>query len=319
MFLILEGELEIFIDSILIAVRGPGEYIGEMSMIDPKIRSASVKSTCKTELFEIDKGLFDSCLATNPTVVMEILKTVTNRSREDLAVLKQNNKELHEFTQIASHDLQEPLRKIMTFGERLKEKAVNLDGESLDCIERMQKSAVRMKRYIDDLLHYAKVEAQHTLFEKVDLQKKVKTVCEELDHIIHSTNGVVNISNLPKLECVKSQLYQLFINLIMNSFKFKKEGRAPVLNIFGRKKENGYWEISIEDNGIGFDEKYADRIFKPFQRLHARSKYEGSGLGLSICKKIVDQHNGSISVKSKPGDGATFIITLPEKQSKTQQ
>jgi len=180
MFLILEGELEIFIDSILIAVRGPGEYIGEMSMIDPKIRSASVRSTCKTDLFEIDKGMLDSCLATNSTVVMEILKTVTNRSREDLAVLKQNNKELHEFTQIASHDLQEPLRKIMTFGERLKEKAVNLDKESLDCIERMQKSTIRMKCYIDDLLDYAKIEAKHTLFEKVDLQKKVKTVCEEL-------------------------------------------------------------------------------------------------------------------------------------------
>ena len=140
-----------------------------------------------------------------------------------------------------------------------------------------------------------------------------------MDHIIYSTNGVVNISNLPELEGIKSQLYQLFINLIMNSFKFKKEGRAPVVNIFGRKIENGYWEISIEDNGIGLDEKYAERIFHPFQRLYARSEYEGSGLGLSICKKIVGQHNGSISVKSKLGDGATFIITLPEKQSKTQQ
>ena len=228
--------------------------------------------------------------------------------------LQRNNKELEDFAFIASHDLQEPLRKITTFGDRLIEKTVDLDEHSRDYIERMGKSARRMKRFIEDLLLYSKVTTKQKPFELVDLEKKVKTVCEEMDHIIHSTHAVVNISNLPTIEGDNNQIHQLIVNLIFNSFKYKSEGKPPIINIFGKKKENNYWEISIQDNGIGFDEKYADRIFKPFQRLHGRSKYEGSGLGLTICKKIVERHNGTISALSKPGAGTTFILTLPEKQ-----
>ena len=228
--------------------------------------------------------------------------------------LQRNNKELEDFDFIASHDLQEPLRKITTFGDRLIEKTVDLDEHSRDYIERMGKSARRMKRFIEDLLLYSKVTTKQKPFELVDLEKKVKTVCEEMDHIIHSTHAVVNISNLPTIEGDNNQIHQLIVNLIFNSFKYKSEGKPPIINIFGKKKENNYWEISIQDNGIGFDEKYADRIFKPFQRLHGRSKYEGSGLGLTICKKIVERHNGTISALSKPGVGTTFILTLPEKQ-----
>lgn len=228
--------------------------------------------------------------------------------------LQRNNKELEDFAFIASHDLQEPLRKITTFGDRLIEKTVDLDEHSRDYIERMGKSARRMKRFIEDLLLYSKVTTKQKPFELVDLEKKVKTVCEEMDHIIHSTHAVVNISNLPTIEGDNNQIHQLIVNLIFNSFKYKSEGKPPIINIFGKKKENNYWEISIQDNGIGFDEKYADRIFKPFQRLHGRSKYEGSGLGLTICKKIVERHNGTISALSKPGVGTTFILTLPEKQ-----
>ena len=228
--------------------------------------------------------------------------------------LQRNNKELEDFAFIASHDLQEPLRKITTFGDRLIEKTVDLDEHSRDYIERMGKSARRMKRFIEDLLLYSKVTTKQKHFELVDLEKKVKTVCEEMDHIIHSTHAVVNISNLPTIEGDNNQIHQLIVNLIFNSFKYKSEGKPPIINIFGKKKENNYWEISIQDNGIGFDEKYADRIFKPFQRLHGRSKYEGSGLGLTICKKIVERHNGTISALSKPGVGTTFILTLPEKQ-----
>ena len=228
--------------------------------------------------------------------------------------LQRNNKELEDFAFIASHDLQEPLRKITTFGDRLIEKTVDLDEHSRDYIEGMGKSARRMKRFIEDLLLYSKVTTKQKPFELVDLEKKVKTVCEEMDHIIHSTHAVVNISNLPTIEGDNNQIHQLIVNLIFNSFKYKSEGKPPIINIFGKKKENNYWEISIQDNGIGFDEKYADRIFKPFQRLHGRSKYEGSGLGLTICKKIVERHNGTISALSKPGVGTTLILTLPEKQ-----
>ena len=228
--------------------------------------------------------------------------------------LQRSNKELEDFAFIASHDLQEPLRKITTFGDRLIEQTVNLDEQSREYIERMGKSAHRMKRFIEDLLLYSKVTTKQKHFEPIDLEKKVKKVCEEMDHIIHSTHAVVNISSLPTIEGDNKQIHQLIVNLIFNSFKYKSEGKPPIIKIFAKKKENNYWEIFIQDNGIGFDEKYADRIFKPFQRLHGRSKYEGSGLGLTICKKIVEQHNGTISAFSKPGVGTTFILTLPEKQ-----
>lgn len=317
MYLVLEGVLEVYLDNTLIALREKGEFIGEMAMIDSENRSASVKSIAKTELFEINQSLFNTCLASNHVVVMEILKTVTNRSREDLLALKRRNKQLQEFSQIASHDLQEPIRKIITFGDRLIEKSVGLDKDSRNNIERMQKSALRMKRYLDDLLKFSKIENNGSSFTKVDLNKTLKTVCDELEHIVKSTDGEINVSSLPVVEGSESQLYQLFVNILINSFKYKREDEVPVVNISSRKKENGFWEISIEDNGFGFEEKYSERIFQPFQRLHDRSKYEGSGLGLSICKKIVSRHNGGISAKSVLGNGATFVISLPEKQPTT--
>jgi signal transduction histidine kinase len=312
MYLILEGELKIYIGDTSIALRGPGEHIGEMSMIDPKVRSASAKSTSKTELFEIDKSTFDSFLATEPAILMELLKTVTSRAREDLVALKNKNIELQEFAQIASHDLQEPLRKVIVFGDFLKASAGGLNEKSREYIQRMQNSTVRMQKFIDDLLNYSKSGISQFDSELVNFKDLIHTVCDDLDHLIETNKGVVNISDLPELKGVKSRLYQLFFNLIINSIKFKKEDESLIINIYSRKKENNYWEICIEDNGIGFDEKYTDRIFQPFQQLHGKSEYEGSGLGLSICKKIVQQHNGILSVSSKPGEGSTFIIILPE-------
>ncbi len=228
--------------------------------------------------------------------------------------LERSNKELDEFASIASHDLQEPLRKIVTFGDFLKNKATNLDAHSLEYIERMEKAAIRMKRFIEDLISYSRISTKQKPPEPVNLEIQVTAVIEEMAHIIHQSNGVAKIKNLPTVEGYSNQLYQLMANLITNAFKYKKKDQPPVVNVSGRKIDNGYWEISIEDNGIGFNEKYADRIFQPFQRLHGRSEYEGSGLGLTICKKIVNNHLGTISAKSKPDEGTTFIITLPEKQ-----
>ena len=311
MYLILEGELKIFVEETSIALRGSGEYIGEMSMIDPKVRSASAKSTCETELFELDKDFFDSFFAKEPAILMEILKTVTNRSREDIAALKAKNSELQEFAQIASHDLQEPLRKVMVFGDLLKESTENLDEKSREYIDRMQNSTVRMQKFIDDLLNYSEIGVSQFDFEMVNLKDLLHNVCDDLHHLMQTKKGVVNISELPELKGVKTRLYQLFYNLIINSLKFKKEGQSPVINIFSRRKENNDWEICVEDNGIGFDEKFSDRIFRPFQQLHGKSEYPGSGLGLSICKKIVTQHGGTLSASSKPGEGSTFTIELP--------
>ena len=175
-----------------------------------------------------------------------------------------------------------------------------------------------MKLFIEDLLRFSKIAIAQIPFEKVDLGCTIKTVCKEINQIIESSEGVVHTNNLPKIEGHSTQLYQLFNNLISNSFKYKKQGVPPIVNIFGTRKDNGYWEIIINDNGIGFDEKYADKIFQPFQRLHGRSKYEGSGLGLSICQKITHGHHGTITAKSILDQGSTFTITLPEKQPETE-
>jgi CRP-like cAMP-binding protein len=199
MYLILEGELKIYIEETSIALRGPGEHIGEMSMIDPKVRSASAKSTSKTELFEIDKILFDSFLATEPAILMELLKTITNRAREDLVALKYKNIELQEFAQIASHDLQEPLRKVIVFGDFLKESAEGLNEKSRDYLQRMQNAAVRMQKFIDELLNYSKIGMSQIDSELVNFKDLIHTVCDDLDHLIGKNKGVVNISDLPEL------------------------------------------------------------------------------------------------------------------------
>jgi PAS domain S-box-containing protein len=235
----------------------------------------------------------------------------------DITVRKNVEKDLDDFAQIASHDLQEPLRKINIFGDRLMEITTGIDEKSRDCIQRMQQASKRMSRFIEDLLGYSKISAQSMSYETVDLEKSAQRVCEQLDYLIKSNNAVINTSNLPKVDGLKNQLDQLFSNLIINSIKFKRKDANLIININGRKEENGYWTILVEDNGIGLDEKYSARIFQPFQRLHGKSEYEGSGLGLSISKKIVDRHNGTISVKSKLGEGATFMIHLPSKQTPT--
>ncbi len=235
----------------------------------------------------------------------------------DITERKNAEKDLDDFAKIASHDLQEPLRKINIFGDRLMEKTTSLDEKSREYIQRMQQASQRMSNFIEDLLHYSKISAQSSVYESVDLNESVKTVCEQLDFIIKLNNATVNISNLPKLEGLKTQLDQLFGNLILNSIKFQKKDKNPVINIFGIKKGKGHWEIVVEDNGIGLKKEHAEKIFQPFQKLHSKSEYEGSGLGLSICKKIVGRHNGTISAKSKLGEGATFSIRLPEKQIHT--
>ncbi|MEK9629910.1 MAG: cyclic nucleotide-binding domain-containing protein, partial [Nitrospinota bacterium] len=245
MYLILEGELKIFVEDTPIALRGPGEYIGEMSVIDESYRSASCKSTTETELFEIDKNLFDSLFAKKPEILMELLKTVTWRAREDLGVLKNKNLELQEFAQIASHDLQEPLRKIINFGSLLKESTRNLDEKSRDYIQRMQNSTARMQRFIDDLLNYSKIGMSPLDFESVDLKKLVHSVCEDLNHLILLSRAEINVADLPEIKGAKSRLYQLFFNLLMNSLKFKKEDESPVINFLSRKNENNEWEICV--------------------------------------------------------------------------
>ena len=225
------------------------------------------------------------------------------------------NRELQSFASIASHDLQEPLRKIITFGDRLKTRISATDEMAHNYLERMQKSSARMKSLVEDLLKFTRVETKTRPFEATHLNKVVQIVLEDLEARLKESNGVVNIINLPIVEADPVQMHQLFQNLIGNALKFHREGIPPVVNLDSTKTKNGFWKISVEDNGIGIDENYVDRIFKPFERLHGRSAYEGTGIGLTICNKIVSRHGGKITVKGQSTHGVTFLITLPEEQS----
>ncbi len=230
--------------------------------------------------------------------------------------LEQSNRELQEFASVASHDLQEPLRKIQMFSDRLLARygeALGEDGR--DSIDRMKKASNRMRELIDALLSYSRLTTQAQPFSAIDLREIVHEVINDLEGRIEDTDGVIDLGELPAIEGDPSQMRQLFQNLIGNALKFHGH-EAPRVRISGNSCREGFCEISIEDNGIGFDENYRERIFAPFQRLHTRKEYEGTGMGLAICKKIVERHGGTITARSTPGKGAAFIVTLPVAQKK---
>ncbi|MEE9258094.1 MAG: ATP-binding protein, partial [Nitrospinaceae bacterium] len=231
------------------------------------------------------------------------------------AELERSNKDLEEFAYLASHDLQEPLRKIITFGDRLKDKSADMDEAEMDYLDRMQKAAGRMKQFIEDLLEYSRVAQVQKPLERIDFKKLIDEVLVDLELQIKNKGATVHVGELPTLEADSGQLQTLFQNLISNALKYHREDVAPVVNVTSSYcEETNRWQIEIADNGIGIDEKYFKRIFKPFERLHGRSAYEGTGIGLAICEKIVRRHQGEISVRSVPQNGTTFTVFLPEKQ-----
>lgn len=252
---------------------------------------------------------------------------VTERKRAEQAVrryarqLERSNKDLEDFAFIASHDLQEPLRKIQSFGRLVIENYRNeLGSKGYDYLKRMQEAANRMEKMIHDLLSYSRISTQVRAFETVDLNHVLANVLSDLEGRILETRGQVRVEELPVIEGDPMQMYQLFQNLLSNSLKFHKTETRPAVKVYSQqsKDQENYpletVEVVVEDNGIGFDIQYLDRIFQPFQRLHGRSEFTGSGIGLSICRRIVERHNGSISAHSEVEKGATFVITLPMKQ-----
>ncbi|MBV6341349.1 PAS domain S-box protein [Candidatus Magnetobacterium casense] len=230
--------------------------------------------------------------------------------------LKRSNEELQEFASVASHDLQEPLRKIIAFGERLKDKhAAKIPDDGLDYLSRMQGAAQRMQTLIDGLLNFARVTTRAKPFSPTNLNDIIQDVLSDLEARLIKSGGSVETDMLPTVEADKLQMHQLFMNLIGNGLKFHKVDVPPVVSVKCMVAQEGFCEITVADNGIGFDEKYLDRLFKPFQRLVGKDKYEGTGMGLAICEKIVKRHGGEIIAQSAPNMGATFRIRLPYSQS----
>ena len=237
--------------------------------------------------------------------------------------LERSNNELQNFASIASHDLQEPLRKVQAFGDRLKSKhGAALNEEAKDYLDRMQNAAGRMQTLIDDLLTLSRITIQAKPFVPVDLQVVANEVLADLEVLIEKTKGQVEVGELATIDADPTQMRQLLQNLIGNALKFSRPDVPPTVKITGQiinqtdiSQSTGgaasIYRLTVADNGIGFDEKNAERIFKVFQRLHGRSEYEGTGIGLAVCRKIAERHNGSIAAQSVPGEGATFTVDLP--------
>ncbi len=289
------------------------------------------------------------CENGRPVGAVLVFKDITERKRAEVALvikadeLARSNAELEQFAFVASHDMQEPLRKIQAFGDRLKLKCdVVQSGEARDYLERMQNAAARMQTLINDLLGFSRMIRSSEPFVPVDLNAIAREVLNDLEVRIEKCGARVEVESLPTIDADATQMRQLLQNLISNALKFQPANAVPVVKIHARSvtPDSPAWdaasfkpqadgtskapaasttselyELTVQDNGIGFDEVYRDKIFAVFQRLHGRNEYEGTGIGLAVCRRISERHGGIITAKSKPGQGAAFIVTLPVRQT----
>lgn len=260
-------------------------------------------------------------------VAREAAEQREEQLRRHASELERSNRELQDFAYVASHDLQEPLRKISTFTELvLDEYGEIMDDDASSYLVRVKVAAVRMSRLIKDLLEFSRVETQGRPFEEVDLNDILDDVLADLEVLRHESGAEVDVGFLPVIEADPMQMRQLFQNLLGNALKFQRNDQpVHVIVRSSRIVPEGLYadgvadhdprcRIEVVDHGVGFEEKYLDRIFSPFQRLHGRSEYEGTGIGLAICRRIVERHDGMITAQSKPGVGSTFIVELPLRQ-----
>jgi light-regulated signal transduction histidine kinase (bacteriophytochrome) len=251
----------------------------------------------------------------------ELKKLEKEALKKFTARLKESNRKLYSFAYEVSHDLQEPLRKIIVFSNLLKtKKRGKLDKERKTYINHIIAAAERMQNLISGLLIYSRITAPDVDLSPVNLTDVMKVVISDLQPFIEQTKGKILYDNLPTIKANPIQMHQLMQNIISNGLKFHKNEVPPLIKVYAKRANNinkneselsRYCQICVEDNGIGIEEKYKEVIFQIFKRLHSRTSYNGSGIGLAICKKIVEQHNGSIILDSIPGKGSTFKISLP--------
>ncbi|MFI5454727.1 MAG: ATP-binding protein [Isosphaerales bacterium] len=277
--------------------------------------------------------VLESLFVVNPAVLkIQRFMQAMGHSHDELKFyakkLERSNKELQDFASVASHDLQEPLRKVQAFSDRLRSTCAGaIDDRGRDYLDRIQNAAGRMQSLINDLLTYARVATKAQPFVPTDLVSITHDVVSDLEARIEQVNGRVEVGELPNVDADPLQVRQLMQNLIGNSLKYKRPDVPPIVKISCRSliedpsappgaPANPFCQIVVEDNGIGFEEVYTEKIFTIFQRLHGRTEYEGTGVGLAVCRKIVERHGGTITARSTPGEGSTFMVTLPVRQPK---
>jgi two-component system, LuxR family, sensor kinase FixL len=309
--------------------------VGEGSLLGRRVEVTAVRANGDT--FDAEMAMTISREEGSPVMTF-FIRDISRRKKAEqeqaryAAELERSNRELEQFAYVASHDLQEPLRKIRTFGERLQMlSADKLDDAGIECVRRMQSAAERMQSFIDGLLSLSRVTTQAQSFVAVDLEQTAREVVSDLETQIERLAGRVELGHLPTIQADPLQMRQLLQNLITNGLKFHRIDEPPVVQVegkfvHGRQQRSGphsaadeQCRIVVEDNGIGFEEKYRDRIFGLFQRLHPRDVFEGTGIGLALCRKIVDRHGGRISARSTPGVGSTFEIFLPVVHPKSEK
>lgn len=242
----------------------------------------------------------------------EKIRMLNEQLVENNFQLKSTIEELDRFAYVASHDLQEPLRKILVFSDKIQTRYKDaVDNELHRSLEKIVKASERMQHLINDLLRFSRETSNSEDFILIPLNHLLNEVLADMEVDIEKSSAQVQVEKLPEVWGIPSQMRQLFQNLISNAIKFRKPGEAPRVRIFPGSNGTTHHRIIVQDNGIGFDSKYADEIFMVFKRLHSYHEFEGSGVGLSICKKILERHNGVIWAESKPGSGAQFIMDLP--------
>lgn len=257
----------------------------------------------------------------DPRIILLAIEDITERRFTEWRLadqhreLERSNDALDEFAAVASHDLQEPLRKILSFGEQLVATAgPALEGDARRHVERMLGAADRMRTLISDLLTYSQVATRVVPFAATDLAGVAREVVADLEATIADAGGRIEIGELPVIDADTAQMRQLLQNLLGNALKYRRKDVPPVVRLSSACSGGRNCTITVADNGIGFNDRYAEKIFKMFERLHARTQYAGSGIGLAICRKIVERHSGTIAATSTAGQGATFTVTLPITQ-----
>lgn len=297
---LLRAKVSVFIDL----------YQKNRMLVDQEQRLSVINKNLENEIYERKNS-------------EEKIKTLNLQLLQYIDKLEEANKELDRVAFMASHDLQEPLRKILVFNDRLSSHLTDvLDEKSTSYLSRIRSTALRLQQLIKDIMTFSKISVEKSAFTHCDSHKLISDIITEMEDVIKEKNAKIQVEDLPQLYINSNLFRPLFYNLIGNALKYSKKDVSPVIRIYSEKngvnfagsdfsRKEKYHRIYIEDNGIGFEQKYSDQIFMMFKRLHHKHEYEGTGIGLALCKKIVEEHNGFITAKSTLNIGSTFIIALP--------